>query len=151
MFYGSHTHSLDEKNRFTLPAKFRDAVNLEAEGHKFCLARGYEKTIFMFPPSAFREFVDRVERGGSFTQHRDFKIKFLASVRDAAIDAQGRITLPQNLLELAQIQKEIVVIGAIRWIEIWAKERWDEFETKGEEVGEYDLHARELFEGGGIA
>ncbi|MBI4614359.1 MAG: division/cell wall cluster transcriptional repressor MraZ [Planctomycetes bacterium] len=146
MFLGTYWHTLDEKNRFILPTKLREAVNLDEEGHKFVFTRGLDKSVFMFPPSEFHRFSERVKRG-AFTRNRDFKLEFAASATHQAIDKQGRITVPAQLLKDAEIAKEIAVIGNFDWIEIWSRERWERRLAESEARGAYDREARSLFEG----
>ena len=58
---------------------------------------------------------------------RAFVRFFFSGANEVEPDKQGRVLIPQNLLEYAGIEKEIVSIGVSTRIEIWSKARWDEY------------------------
>jgi MraZ protein len=127
MFYGEYFHSIDRKGRLILPAKFREA----AKGHfieKFYLTRGLDKCLFMFSEEEWRSQENKF-KAIPFTrqQSRTFNRIYFSGAAEIAPDAQGRVLLPQYLKDYAQIKREIVVIGVSNRIEIWAKDKWEEF------------------------
>jgi MraZ protein len=140
MWYGEFIHSLDEKDRFILPAKFREKIKT-LEKKKFYITRGLEGCLFLFAESVWESLEEKL-KSISFTKQegRFFNRLYFSGAQEVEIDSQGRITIPGYLKEFAQINKEIVIIGIADRIEIWDKERWNKFyqenKKKFEEVSE---------------
>jgi MraZ protein len=127
MFYGEYLHSIDRKGRLILPAKFREA----AKSHfieKFFVTRGLESCLFMFAEEEWR-LQESKFKAISFTkqQARTFNRLYFSGATDVVSDRQGRILLPQYLKDFAQIKRDVFVVGVSNRIEIWAKEKWQEF------------------------
>lgn len=127
MWYGEYHHTLDNKDRFILPAKFREKIK-KLKIKKFYLTRGLDGCLFLFPQDIWKKLEERLN-SLDFTKYevRFFNRLYFSGAQETEIDSQGRISLPQHLKEFAQIKKEIVIIGVAERIEIWAKERWEEF------------------------
>ena len=140
MWYGEYVHTLDEKDRFVLPAKFRDKIKT-LEHKNFYVTRGLDGCLFMFNEDVWVKLEDKLKEK-SFTrqQSRSFNRIYFSGAREVEIDTQGRVSLPDYLKDFAKIKKEIVIIGVADRIEIWDKETWDKFfsenRVKFEEVAE---------------
>src|SRR4030042_1346245 len=127
MFYGEYLHSIDRKGRLILPAKFREA----AKAHfieKFFVTRGLDKCLFMFSEEEWRAQENKF-KAIPFTkqQARTFNRLYFSGAQEVTFDTQGRILLPQYLKDFAEIKKDVVVVGVSNRIEIWAKDKWEEF------------------------
>jgi MraZ protein len=127
MFYGEYFHTIDRKGRLILPAKLRDA----AKGHyieKFFVTRGLDVCLFMFSEEEWRTQESKF-KAISFTkqQARTFNRLYFSGAAEVVFDSQGRILLPQYLKDFAQIKREVVIAGVSNRIEIWAKDKWEEF------------------------
>jgi len=127
MFYGEYLHSIDRKGRLILPARFRET----AKSHfieKFFVTRGLESCLFMFSEEEWRTQESKF-RAISFTkqQARTFNRLYFSGAVEVIFDSQGRVLLPQYLKDYAQIKKDVVIVGVSNRIEIWAKDRWEEF------------------------
>lgn len=127
MFYGEYLHSVDRKGRLILPAKFREA----AKSHfieRFFVTRGLDNCLFMFSEEEWRSQENKL-KSISFTkqQARTFNRLYFSGAVEVSADAQGRILLPQYLKEFAGIKRDVVIVGVSNRVEIWAKERWQEF------------------------
>ncbi len=140
MFYGEFLHSIDRKGRLILPAKFREA----AKAHfieRFFVTRGLDKCLFMFSEEEWRSQESKL-KSVSFTkqQSRTFNRLYFSGASEINFDAQGRILLPQYLKDFAEIKKEVIIVGVSNRIEIWAKDKWQEFygnsQTAYEEIAE---------------
>lgn len=127
MFYGEFLHSIDRKGRLILPAKFREAAKTHFV-EKFFVTRGLDVCLFMFPEEEWRSQENKF-KAIPFTkqQSRTFNRLYFSGAVEVIFDAQGRILLPQYLKEFAQIKKEVVLVGVSNRIEIWAKDKWEEF------------------------
>lgn len=127
MFYGEYLHSIDRKGRLILPAKFREA----AKAHfieKFFVTRGLDKCLFMFSEEEWRTQESKF-KAIPFTKQeaRTFNRLYFSGAVEAISDKQGRILIPQYLKDFAQIKKDVMIVGVSNRIEIWAKDKWQEF------------------------
>jgi MraZ protein len=120
-FRGHFDYSLDAKNRLNVPPKFRAAFS---DG--VVLAKGLEPCIWIWPPAVFDAFTERVIGGlNPVSAERRKLTRYVAGNSfDAELDAAGRVTLNPALIEHAGIGREIVVVGVLDYLEIWARDRW---------------------------
>lgn len=127
MFYGEHEHFLDKKGRIIIPSKFRIAMK-ENYVEKFFITRGLDLCLFMFPEEEWKSQEAKF-RAIPFTKRegRRFNRLFFSGAVDVIPDKQGRILIPRYLKEYAHIKKDIMIIGISNRIEIWGKEKWEEF------------------------
>jgi MraZ protein len=123
-FWGTFDYSLDQKNRLTVPAKFRAAL---ADG--VVLSKGIEKCIEVWQPKDFESQVHGALAGRNpFSKDaRSMRAFFFGNSAEAPIDGAGRIGLPPFLIEHAGLAKEVVVIGAGESLQIWDRDAWTEF------------------------
>jgi len=144
MWYGEYLHTLDEKDRFILPAKFREKAKA-LKKKKFFITRGLDGCLFLVSQEAWEKLEDKL-KSLSFTkqQSRFFNRLYFSGASEIDIDAQGRITLPEYLREFAQIQREVVIIGVADRIEIWSKDRWNKFYQENKR--RFEEMAENLFE-----
>jgi MraZ protein len=127
MFYGEYFHTIDRKGRLILPAKFREAAKSQFI-EKFFVTRGLDTCLFMFSEEEWRSQEGKF-KSIPFTkqQARTFSRLYFSGATEVVFDAQGRILLPPYLKDFAQIKREVVIVGISNRIEIWAKDRWEEF------------------------
>lgn len=144
MWYGEYYHTIDDKDRFVLPSKFRDKIKTFPE-KKFYITRGLDSCLFLFHKTEWDKLEERL-RSLSFTkqQSRNFNRLYFSGANEIDIDAQGRIILPSHLKDFAKIKKEIVIIGVADRIEIWDKASWDNF--YGDNSKKFEEAAESLFE-----
>ncbi|NMB19878.1 MAG: division/cell wall cluster transcriptional repressor MraZ [Firmicutes bacterium] len=129
MFMGEYQHGLDAKGRLIIPAKFRQELGAGA-----VLTRGLDNCLFLFPQEEWG-ILEAKLKTLPLTKHdaRQF-VRFLFSgATECEMDKQGRIILPQNLRDFAAIDKDVVVIGVSSRVEIWSKERWEDYVNVAEE------------------
>ncbi len=127
MFYGEYEHSLDKKGRIIIPSVFREASK-ENYIDKFFITRGLDGCLFMFSEEEWR-LQESKFKGLSFTKRetRKFNRLFFSGAIETRTDKQGRVLIPSYLKSYAEIKKEIMLIGVSSRIEIWAKDKWQEF------------------------
>ena len=123
MFIGEYHHSIDEKGRLIVPAKFREGL-----GMKFIVTRGIENCLFVYPMDEWKKIVDKLE-SLPFTKRdaRQFMRFFLSGASEAEFDKQGRINVTSPLISYANIEKECVIIGTGDRLEIWSEKSWSTF------------------------
>ncbi len=127
MFYGEYRHSLDAKDRVIIPAKFREIFK-ENYVEKFFVTRGLDRCLFVFTEEEWKN-QEKKFREVPFTRQesRKFNRLYFSGAVEVVCDKQGRILLPVYLKEYGDIKTDVVIIGVSDRIEIWAKEKWDEF------------------------
>lgn len=135
MFAGSSNTSLDSKNRFILPAKFRKFMNSDEAG-KFMLNRGMGGCIDVYTLSAWKAIEDKLKVLDPFDpKAAKFKRIFLYDANECEIDGQFRMLVPQSLLDFAKIEKDLIVVGMAEKIEIWNPEIYRKYiEISDEEL-----------------
>jgi len=138
MFLGEYQHSLDSKGRIIVPSKFRDEL-----GSSFIATKGLDNCLFLYPMDEWRTIEEKL-RSLPFTRAdvRSFARFFFSGASELEIDKQGRILLPSNLRDYAMIEKEMVIIGVGSRVEIWAHEKWAEYNQAAE--SSYELIAENL-------
>jgi MraZ protein len=121
MFLGEYTHSIDEKGRLTIPAKFRGEL---AAG--LVVTRGLEKNLLVFAMSEWEDLAEKIARIPiSDRSARAFSRRVFSGAVDLIPDKQGRILLPTTLREFANLGDEAVIIGMYNYAEIWNAESWN--------------------------
>jgi MraZ protein len=121
MFLGEYEHTIDDKNRLTLPARFRDAF--EGGG---VVTRGMDGCLSVYTRTAWERFVSvRLEGLDPFSREARQLSRFLfAGATEAEPDKQGRIMLPAPLVKHAKLSREVVVAGVRDHLEIWDRAVW---------------------------
>jgi len=129
MFFGTYEHTIDDKNRLTLPARFRDAL---AGG--VVLTRGLDECLNVFTRPDWEALVEaRLAPLDPFTKEaRELKRFFFAAAADAELDKQGRVIVPPPLASHAGLGREVVVAGVHDHLEIWDRTSWAANVTKVE-------------------
>lgn len=123
MFMGEYHHSIDDKGRLIIPAKFRSEL-----GDKFIITRGIENCLFAYPEKRWEEIVHKLE-SLPFTKKdaRNFTRFFLSGATVAEFDKQGRVNITSPLINYASIEKECIIIGTGDRLEIWSEDAWNSF------------------------
>jgi len=137
MFLGEFNHSLDDKGRLTLPAKFREQL---APG--IVITRGLDGCLFVFTYEDWSKFTSQLSEKLPFTQKsaRDLTRFFFAGASHIIPDRQGRILIPPFLREYAQLGMAAVITGANTRLEVWNPTRWQEM------MQEVELNAEQVAE-----
>jgi MraZ protein len=137
MLLGEYEHTVDDKNRLTLPSKFRGAF---AEG--IVVTRGMDGCLFAYTPEDWTRLVgsrlatlDPLSKEG-----RRMQRFFFSGATEAELDKQGRVMLPAALMQHAKLDREVVVAGVHDHLEIWDRAKWrqqlHEVEGSAEDVAE---------------
>lgn len=137
-FHGQHEHSLDSKDRLTIPARFRAALS---DG--VILLKGLDPCVEAYPAEEFARFEERDLAGLSALSRdqRRMRRRIYAHSVDEQLDSAGRIRLPRHLIEHAGLEDQCVVVGVGEYLEIWGPEAW------GAEDSEVDAQAEQIAEG----
>ena len=137
-FRGIYEHSLDSKDRLTVPSRFRAALS---DG--VVLSKGFDPCVWLHTPTEFESLSDRfLSPHSPFGRDaRRLRRRFHGGSFDEKLDSAGRIHIPKPLVEHAGLEGACVVVGTGEYLEIWSAEAW----AKQEE--ELDAEAPEIAEG----
>ena len=125
IFYGEYMHTLDEKGRVILPAKFRDML-----GDHCHITRGYDKCLSIYDDEGWEKCLEDMMKNLEHETDANFRRvnRIISSGgMDINIDKQGRMLIPPLLREHAGIDKEVSIIGSVNKIEIWSTEEWQKY------------------------
>ena len=126
-FIGEFEATLDPKGRFLLPAGFKKQLPEGGTEH-FVINRGLEKCLSLYPMKSWKPIFAEISDLNDFDPKvRQFRRYFLNGATQVELDSANRILLPKNLMEHAGLEKDIVLVSAINKIEIWDKNKYQEF------------------------
>ncbi|HGY57287.1 MAG TPA: hypothetical protein ENK44_16385 [Caldithrix abyssi] len=127
-FVGNYLCSLDTKNRFNLPANLRKAFIPEAQD-TLVFTRGMEgKNLYAYPLNEWHRITRGLRSLNPFdTSANDFIRVFAGDAFNARFDSQGRLMLPEYILKIGQIKKDLLIIGALNKLEVWNPDIYAEF------------------------
>jgi MraZ protein len=122
MFLGEYRHSIDSKDRLTVPARFRELMNEGA-----FIVRGFDRNLMVLTPKAFESLSQNMGQM-SITDPLTRKLRrlIIGSASRLEIDKAGRILIPEFLGQLAGLSsnKEAVLVGQGNYFEIWSSQDW---------------------------
>jgi MraZ protein len=121
MLLGAHEHTIDDKNRLTLPAKFRQAFS---DG--VVITRGLDGCLFAYRRADWDRLVEsRLSTLDTLSpEGRRLQRHFFSGATEADLDKQGRVIVPRELTEHAGLGREVVVAGVHDRLEIWDRTAW---------------------------
>jgi MraZ protein len=126
---GEYQHSIDEKGRLIIPAKFRDGL-----GTSFVLTRGLDNCLFVYPAGEWSALEQKLKALPLMkSDARAFTRFFFSGATECELDKQGRVNIPGNLLEYAGLDKDCVVLGVSNRVEIWSKANWQGYFGQSEQ------------------
>lgn len=129
MFMGEYNYSIDEKGRLTIPVKLREQL-----GHDFIITRGLDNCLFIYPKNEWDKVINKYRELPNTKDARNFMRFFLSGATTNELDKQGRINIANSLIKYAGLQKDCVIIGVNERLEVWDKERWNNFIDANEDV-----------------
>jgi MraZ protein len=126
-FSGEYRLSLDVKKRISIPSGIRKMLPPESEG-SLVFTRGFEGCVYVFPNDEWKRLTKKLNTLDSFdVRVRDFIRMFVGPAFKTVMDNQGRVLLPDHILEMAQIEKDILLIGSLNKWELWSPSVFDQY------------------------
>jgi MraZ protein len=124
-FRGTFDHTLDAKNRLTVPARYRSTLS---DGVVIALPVDLETCVGVWRPEDYELYTERAlaELPPLSPQLTELQRFFFGSSSDVELDAAGRIMVPRSLANHAGLEKDVVVVGAGDRLELWDKRRWND-------------------------
>lgn len=143
-FTGEHLHTLDDKSRVSFPLRLRDAMRGEELQAGFFITKGHEGALLIYPRDEWQVVAERVKGlPATRAEERGYQRMFLGKAHPLYLDKQNRLLLPEALCKAAGIEKDVVFVGVGRHIELWGKDRFDEYEKSI--ASAYDRFAELVF------
>ena len=123
MLSGEYRHSIDLKGRIIIPSRIREEMGL-----KIVITRGLDGCLFGYSEKTWNGILEKLNTL-PFTKRdaRNFTRFMTSGAITLEFDKQGRINIPNYLNEYANLLKDVVIVGVINRIEIWSKDKWEEF------------------------
>lgn len=125
-FTGSVATTLDDKNRLTIPARFKEQLLKDAgEGNRVVVSRWVDPCLVIHPLAEWERRCEELGRmRDTSAERRQFRYVILGTAQDLEIDRQNRILLPQSLREAAGITRDVTLVGDLDRILVWDSARW---------------------------
>ena len=130
-FRGLYEHSLDSKDRLTIPSRFRASLS---DG--VVLSKGFDPCVWLHTTGEFEQLSDRfLSPHSPFGRDaRQLRRRFHGGSFDEKLDSAGRIRMPKHLVEHAKLGDNCVVIGMDDYFEVWDPKRWAKVESEVSET-----------------
>jgi len=143
MFLGSFNYTIDAKGRISIPARLRKFVSPDAND-TFVFTRGSLKCINIYPMNYWKELLEsKLDKLNSFDPNdTKFLRLFLPSAAEDQFDTQSRLLVPKRLIEFAEIEKDVIILGMNKYIEVWNPKLYEEYLKEIEEP--YETIAKEV-------
>lgn len=136
MFRGQFTYSIDAKGRISIPAKLRKQISPDAND-AFVMTRGVLTCIDIYPLNEWIQIEEKLLR---LNQFQPDDVRFIRMITQYAVedtmDSQSRILIPQNLIEYAKIEKEVLILGVLKKIEVWNPKIYEDYLSQSPETFE---------------
>ena len=120
MFRGEYSHQLDNKGRLIIPSRFRDLLSDDA-----ILTRGLDHNLVIYPNQTWKTLMQQLnEMPITHPTARAFRRLLFSGAVELALDKQGRVNIPNYLLEYASIEDSVLLVGMESFIELWQPDHW---------------------------
>ncbi len=137
-FYGEYRHTIDAKKRLIIPSKFRDSLS-----DTFYVTKGFDGCLAVYTADSFQKQIQELQQlPRTSIKARQYIRSITSKAADCSLDAQGRLQLPQYLIDIAEIQKQVVIVGVSDYFEIWSEEKWDSFDEQA--ADSFEENAEEM-------
>ena len=128
LFLGEFEHSIDDKGRLAIPARFRPALD---DG--LFITRGLDRCLVIWDADSWRSMAERVRDLNPWQgDARRMQRHFFSGAVQAQPDKLGRVVIPQYLRAYAGLEDEVVVVGLADRVEIWARAEWQRERSEAE-------------------
>lgn len=123
MLIGEYVHTIDDKNRLSLPARFRAEM-----GKKVVVTPGLDGCLFVFTLEQWENISGKLGESSMLQgDTRSFNRYMFGGASEAEIDSIGRVLIPDFLREQANLKEKVAVIGVQTRVEIWNEKDWKEY------------------------
>lgn len=140
MLMGEFNHNVDSKNRIIIPSKLRESL-----GEAVIISKGLDGCLYIYPENEWKVFEEKLKSLPMTNKNaRAFVRFFYSGATEINPDKSGRALIPKSLMEYANIKTEVVSVGMIDKVEIWSKEKWEEYNDSENNMDEIAEQMNEL-------
>jgi len=133
-FTGEYSYALDAKGRVNIPAKFRNVLTADND-QSFVITRGMDPCVWVYPIIVWQSIEDELRKLSSLSQvNRSFVRNTVRYASSVQYDKQGRIAVSSNLIQYADLEKEVLILGMVNKIEIWNPDILDSVDKQSQEI-----------------
>jgi len=130
VFRGIFHNSVDDKGRMSIPARFREQIKTEHET-PLVLTLGFDQCLFLYPMDAWKKIEEKLSSLDTLNAEvRQFQRTIMKASDEVEIDQQGRIMISPVLRKEAGIAKGVAIVGMLNRIEIWDKQRYENYHAQ---------------------
>lgn len=138
MFIGEYQHTIDTKGRMIIPSRFREDL-----GDRFVVTKGLDNCLFIYSVEEWSILEAKLKTLPLTNKDaRAFVRFFFSGATECEVDKQGRILVPGNLRDYAELDKDVSVIGVATRVEVWDKDKWSKY--NGDENISPDIIAEKM-------
>lgn len=131
MFLGRYHHTIDAKGRLSIPGKYRDVL-ARREGGGLVVTKDPDRCLVVLPLDEWKRLADKIKSiPGTVQVVKDYKRFVHGEAVDCTLDRQGRILIPPDLRQFAQLDRDVMLVGVDDHFEVWSLNRW---ESKAEQM-----------------
>jgi len=130
MFIGEYNHSVDDKGRMAIPAKFRTKLKSGA-----VITKGLDNCLVIYPKAEWETLAEKLSSLPiSQANTRAFSRLMLAGAMDIELDKQGRMIIPEYLRKFADLEKKVIIAGLYNRLEVWDETKWEGYRSETEDA-----------------
>jgi MraZ protein len=123
MLIGEYIHTLDEKNRMSLPSKFRKEL-----GKEVVITPGLDNCLFMFTKKEWNTISKKLSDFSLLQQdNRSFHRYMFGGAQEVKVDTSGRILIPDFLKDRVKLKGKVALVGVQNRIELWDEKAWNDY------------------------
>jgi len=120
MLMGKYPHSIDAKNRLIIPSKLKEQL-----GTCITIIKDAERCLCVYSADEWANYTAKINELPK-SQAREVARFLYSNAIEVQPDGQGRVLIPQDMIDYAGITKNVVTVGCGKYVEIWAEEKWNE-------------------------
>jgi MraZ protein len=138
---GTHPRTLDDKHRLTLPSRIREQLG---DTKQLFVAQGLDQCLWIYDRAGLEKLAEKLDQiPATDAEARTFRRLFFAQMEAADLDKNGRLLIPERLVQFAALEREVVLLGVRDHLELWNAGRWTEYANA--QAPRYDAIAEATF------
>lgn len=124
-FIGTHYQTVDQKGRIAIPARFKRLLTRDDQG-VMVLTVGREPCLLLYPLSEWTRLAEALDALPRNQAKRDVIRSISDHTTELEIDSQGRLTIPREFLQKLEIERDVAIVGSLRYVEVWSRATYDQ-------------------------